>query len=141
MLEIGAAYGYSTVVLAQTAQLVVSIDPHEQMGSLLEFKRNITEYGIKDRVLMSIGDSKQVLPQLIGTNMRFNLVFIDGDHHYEAVKADIANAKHLLCPSGVIACHDYHEDTCPEVAPAIDELLPNGKLVADTLWVCRSFPS
>lgn len=38
----------------------------------------------------------------------FHLVFIDGDHHYEAVKEDTRNVfKHLLRKDGILCWHDY----------------------------------
>lgn len=36
-----------------------------------------------------------------------DLLFIDGDHHYEVVKADIANWSPKIVPGGVISFHDY----------------------------------
>jgi predicted O-methyltransferase YrrM len=39
---------------------------------------------------------------------KFNLIFIDGDHHYQAVKADTRNVfEHLLHPKGILCWHDY----------------------------------
>jgi len=36
-----------------------------------------------------------------------HFIFIDGDHRYKAVKADIANWVPKIVPGGVIAFHDY----------------------------------
>lgn len=39
---------------------------------------------------------------------KFDLIFIDGDHHYEAVARDTKNIIHHLCHPGSIVCwHDY----------------------------------
>lgn len=41
-------------------------------------------------------------------NKKFDLIFIDGDHHYESVKSDTANAFKLLKDeTSVIVWHDY----------------------------------
>jgi hypothetical protein len=36
-----------------------------------------------------------------------HLLFIDGDHHYAIVKADIVNWGSKIVPGGVISFHDY----------------------------------
>ena len=36
-----------------------------------------------------------------------DLLFIDGDHHYAVVKADISNWTPKLAPRGVVIFHDY----------------------------------
>jgi len=36
-----------------------------------------------------------------------HFVFVDGDHHYQSVKADIVNWAPKIVPGGVIAFHDY----------------------------------
>ncbi len=38
---------------------------------------------------------------------RMNFVFVDGDHSYEAVKADTRKAFEVLAPGGIIVWHDY----------------------------------
>ena len=44
---------------------------------------------------------------LAGLNQRFDLIFIDGDHHYEAVRRDTARVfEHLVGPNTAVAWHD-----------------------------------
>lgn len=61
-------------------------------------------------------------------NKKFDVVFIDGDHRYEYVKADTANVfKHLLHESSIIVWHDYAynpEKIRPEVLAAILDGIP-----------------
>jgi hypothetical protein len=41
-------------------------------------------------------------------NNKYDLVFVDGDHHYDSVKSDTANAYHLLRDeNSLIVWHDY----------------------------------
>lgn len=43
----------------------------------------------------------------------YDLIFIDADHSYEAVKRDFANYSRLLCTGGVLALHDIHSADHP----------------------------
>lgn len=43
-----------------------------------------------------------------------HLLFVDGDHRYEGVRADIAGWAPKIPPGGVVAFHDF--ETAPEVA-------------------------
>lgn len=49
------------------------------------------------------GDSAQVLPSLREV---FDLIFIDGNHTYDATKIDLANSLDLLAPGGFVALHN-----------------------------------
>ncbi len=52
----------------------------------------------------------------------FDMVFIDADHSYEGVKADILAWKTLLTPGGLLCGHDYGRP-CFGVTRAVDELI------------------
>ena len=133
VVEIGAAYGYSTVLMAEVAQSVTSIDPHAWLNSLDALRANLALYQVEDRVEVCVGRSQDVLP---GLWVRYyGLVFIDGDHAYEAVQHDRDWARKLVKPFGaVIAFHDYAEVSCPGVKQALDEwAVPT--FITDTLAV------
>lgn len=53
-----------------------------------------------------------------------DVLFIDGDHDYEAVKRDLEYAE-LVRPGGTIALHDICNDNEPGVAQAFYEFLPS----------------
>lgn len=50
----------------------------------------------------------------------WDVVYIDGDHSYESVRADIAAFAGMITPSGFLAGHDYHSGF-PGVIQAVDE--------------------
>lgn len=70
------------------------------------------------------------------------VVFIDGDHRYDAVKQDILTWKEkceILCGHDYIDEKDYISDEAshPGVRIAVDELLINVEHPADTIWLYR----
>lgn len=132
VLEVGAAYGYSTVLLAENAKHVDSVDPHETHQSLDSLRSNLREYGIARRVEVHIGFSSEVLPKLRAAT--YDLVFIDGDHTAPGVAHDLEHALRLAAPEGVLAFHDWNEETCPGVRQAL-EAWRQPDYIVDTLAV------
>lgn len=114
VLELGAWQGASTIWMAQTAEVVHSVDHHNgdaQAGegwTLPPYLRNLTRYGVRNKVVIHIGTFAQVLPYL--APFSFDLVFVDGFHTYEQVAADILLCSDTLDPDGTIAFHDYTRD-------------------------------
>lgn len=135
VLEIGTAYGYSTVALAQVAKRVTAVDPHFTHGSYEVALENLRAYGVADRVALIQTNSQHAMPALYYEGCRFDMVWIDGDHTAEGVEHDVTWAIKLLRPDGVIACHDYDEATCPGVQIALDELFGGPGDLTDTLAV------
>jgi predicted O-methyltransferase YrrM len=137
VLEIGSAYGYSTVVLAQRARSVVAVDPHGALNSLETLRANLSAYNVSDKVLVWIGRSEVAMSELHASGRRFEMVWIDGDHEAPAVEQDVTWGLKLLKLGGVLACHDYGEDTCPGVKVAIDAMLGGPGDLIDTLSIHR----
>jgi hypothetical protein len=135
VLEIGTAYGYSTVALALVAKHVTAVDPHLTHGSYGDVLVNLAAYGVTATVVRDY--SQIALPALHGAGMRYDLVWIDGDHTAEGVEHDVTWAMKLLNRGGVIACHDYDEATCPGVRMALDKLFGGPGDLTDTLAVYR----
>lgn len=139
VLEVGAAFGFSTVTLALTAQSVVSVDPHTAHDSYGTMWANLAAYRVAGRVSAYRCPSQDAGVSLRQAGTLFDVVFVDGDHRAAGVEHDVRLALDVLRPGGVLACHDYGEDCCcPEVRPTLDGLFPNGpdELVG-TLFVVR----
>jgi SAM-dependent methyltransferase len=144
VLEIGSAYGYSTVALALVAKSVTAIDPHITHNSFGTLHANLGIYGVAGKVTVVRGFSQDLLPKMVAVGdkvkkpKRFDLVWIDGDHTASTVEHDVTWALKLLKPGGVLACHDYDEVTCPGVRQALDKLFGGPGELTDTLAVYRT---
>jgi len=68
---------------------------------------------------------------------RFDFVFIDADHTYEGVKADIENWKPKVRPGGMVIGHDYNPRDFPGVVKAVNEIFPEFSLYDDRVWAAR----
>lgn len=111
VLEIGSYCGKSTVCLAQTADLVVAVDPFDgrgtptPLGTRESFERATQRYGVRDKIRVVVGTGADLTPE----DGPFDLAFIDGAHDYASVQADVGYAVARLAPGGLLAFHDYRE--------------------------------
>jgi predicted O-methyltransferase YrrM len=102
---------------------------------------------MRDKVHPLVGRSDEILPVLAPE--QFDLIFIDADHSYEGVRADIELSLPLLRPGGVLAFHDYTREERPEgegwsgdlelgITRAVHEFFDEPDEVVGTLAVIRS---
>jgi predicted O-methyltransferase YrrM len=108
--NIGCEYGRTASEFASVSPLVhvlaVDLFPldHGIVGDLLAaFKANTAAWARQIEVLQ--GNSQTVKPS--NAKRKYDLVFIDAGHHYEEIKADIANWANRVRAGGVLVFHDY----------------------------------
>lgn len=137
VIEIGAAFGFSTLVLASVAEHVWSIDPHtanvgggnftvtdprdvERLGAgtLAILQANLVTTGLTGRVTICRELSQDYLAEELPGTATF--AFIDGDHSFAACASDLRNCDRIM-ESGVICVHDYACEDCPGVRQAVDD--------------------
>ena len=124
ILEVGAQFGFSTIVLAQTAKLVVSVDWHRGddwngwRPSLQIFMDNLARYGVLDRVVAVVARSEVALPVLWAP---FDMAFIDGNHSFHRVLSDAKLSRMQMKRNAPFVFHDYLCPLTPEVKPAVDQ--------------------
>lgn len=120
VLEIGSFAGVSTEVFALHCQRVVTIDPSPDLRVRRRLHAAVAHY---PHVEIIEGLSIEKMPVL---DEKFDLVYLDGDHAYETVRAEILLAPRLFSDAGRwIGGHDYTplDDVSPGVKRAVDELL------------------
>ena len=105
ILEVGRNFGGSTVLLAAAApdRHLYSIDnrSHENKAC----RDYLTQPQNKQRVHLLVTDSRATLP-----NLSFGLLFIDGDHSFEGVRADVlAHWNSLQLDAGGVALAAFHD--------------------------------
>jgi predicted O-methyltransferase YrrM len=66
-----------------------------------------------------------------------DLVFIDGDHSYAAVRQDIQTWQPLVRSGGILCGDDYDPIKKPGVVRAVDELLPARKIIGRIWYVTK----
>ncbi len=134
ILEIGSAWGRSTVLLGYASRkLIWSIDPHtggrayieggEDQNSFDEFLENLGKHRLLDRVRILRNTTGEVVEHaLMPPAAKFSLVFIDGLHTPEGVEMDFKFSYSRLLSSGVMIFDDYHEPTVSDYAHMVDSL-------------------
>lgn len=121
IVEIGSWQGKSTVWLGKGASFinggkVFAIDPHvggpdqEKVGlsnvnTESAFRDNIERAGLESNVIAMVMSSASALE---GWSRGIGMLWIDGDHSYEAVSSDFYGWSPFVAENGIIAFHDTY---------------------------------
>jgi predicted O-methyltransferase YrrM len=111
VLELGAWKGRSTVVMAEVATFVVSVDRHqgiperEGVESLPDYLENVR--GLEN-VAIVIAQFDRIVPLF---DSFFDFCFVDGSHDEQSVYQDAMMAMEHMGGYGVIAFHDWDLDS------------------------------
>ena len=111
VLEVGFNGGHSAETMLQSSDtsFIVSVDIG--FHHYVEFGYYFLKKKYKNRIKLFIGNSKEVLPQLVESNRKFDLIFIDGGHDYDVVKSDLSNAIKLSDSNTLIIVDDVYYPT------------------------------
>jgi predicted O-methyltransferase YrrM len=109
--EIGTWRGESVANVASVAKKCVTLNlPDDIMLSMGMDKKYVElhRHFSKDLLNVSHLQGNSLSFDYASLNQKFDLIFIDGDHHYESVKSDTINAFKLLKDEhSIIVWHDY----------------------------------
>lgn len=109
-VEIGRLFGGSTMLMLAAGADVLSIDDlsAKSIKGSVEYDKVLEDWatrkGLSDRLTIVQGDSRSY----DNKDNEYDLIFIDGDHRYEGVKADF---EHWI-PSLRIGGHILFHDSC-----------------------------
>ncbi len=130
-LEIGTWRGESVANVADVAGecYTLNLSKKEMLEKGLEEKyAGLHGFFSKGKKNITHLEGNSLTFDFAGLNQKFDLVFIDGDHHFESVKKDTENVfAHLVHENSIVVWHDYAyhpEKMRPEVLAAIWEGTP-----------------
>jgi SAM-dependent methyltransferase len=156
VLEIGSWLGRSTKALAATAKQVFAVDHWRgsKNDATEEEAKFIDSWATFNGNLGPEINSRKVVPinrghEEIDPTMTYfdgvtseacpvgpvDMVFVDGEHSYEAAKRDIENGLKMLKPGGLLCGHDFNPGAHPGVVQAVKELVPDYRVEPHTsIW-------
>jgi cephalosporin hydroxylase len=114
---------------------------HDCGGKLRQvFEANLARFGIADHVVIHVGSTERIAQDMAAGSL--HLVFIDADHSYETVHADIKAWLPKVEAGGVLCGHDYNPPGQDHggVKQAVDELIGMQNVVVfpdSSLWAHR----
>jgi predicted O-methyltransferase YrrM len=134
-LEVGLGFAISTLFILEgllengSDVTHVAADPY-QLKSLPTHRttyagvglQSLEEAGVRDLVEFHAEESQIVLPRLLAEGRELDLVFLDGNHRFEAVFVDLFYSGRLLREGGAVFVDDTQ---LPGVRRAVDFYIAN----------------
>ncbi len=111
-LEIGLAYGISTLFICDAIQKLTTpgrhivLDPYQNQKWRGIGLRNIREAGFDSIVDFREEASEFLLPRLVAEGVRVDLAFIDGLHRFDQAFVEFFYVNRLLRPGGIVLFDD-----------------------------------
>lgn len=134
IVEIGTAMGRSAIAMACCGAIVTTID--SDRARIEEAIQNAALCGVWFKTI--VGDSRDAAKDW---SSPIALLFIDGWHDSENVRADYAAWAPHVIPGGAIWFHDAYGAGWPDVGALVAELVESEALVLDgyagTIAKCR----
>ncbi len=126
-LEIGMAYGLSTVAICQAhadkgSGSHISIDPYQNKTWKSIGLLNVQRAGLSERVRLLEGSSATALPQLVAEAQKIDFAFIDGSHLFDYTLLEFFYIDLLLETEGLIVFDDLW---MPSIRKTVSFVLEN----------------
>jgi len=123
IVEIGTLFGRSTSFLAVGAKRsvrVYAVDCWEgtHYHRMIQAVEYFTRLNLMKKIKIIKGYSVEVAKSFKGT---INMLYIDGDHAYESVRADYNAWYPFLVKGGIVAFHDHEHPKYPGVVKFVAE--------------------
>lgn len=109
ILEIGAAVGFSSMLMSEYADAGVTIDTIEKVpGRIQAARENYRRYGKEGQIHLIEGDAAEILQELVEQGKRYDFIFMD------AAKGQYPNFLHavltLLAENGMLVTDNVLQD-------------------------------
>jgi predicted O-methyltransferase YrrM len=127
MIEVGVYKGRSCFFLAVEAVnsgkaiQICAVDKFDHPHAMRDFDAIRTAHDLRNTVHMFVAPSVEAARHFQNGSLDF--VFLDADHTYESVKADLAAWWPKVRPGGILAGHDFASEF-PGVEQAVRERFP-----------------
>lgn len=120
ILEIGVARGSSSRALLSGLEIcgrghLISIDFPFLITNYANEIGMLVSQRLRKKWTLHIGPSQLILPKILTTDTRFQLIIHDGAHSYHVQRNDLQQSLSTLDPDGVIVCDDLNNDSFLEV--------------------------
>ena len=151
IIEIGPFTGKSTAFIARGAEpgvKIYTIDPWDMLDVPISgtgltiatdraraevlFHDNMQKCGLKDKVVAVKSFSSDAAAKWAGT-IEIGMIYIDGNHKYPGVKADIEDWLPKVAVRGVAIFDDYRSTA--GVRRAVDEFLASHGPTSNSHWI------
>lgn len=125
-VEIGCYAGGSACLMLQRPNTrVISIDlgqpiPKETVYSNV---KNLNKFNNSYNYLEGNSQTYEMVARLKELTNEVDILFIDGDHSYQAVINDFILYEGLVKSGGFIIFDDYNDEGCPGTKIAVDEII------------------
>lgn len=137
VINIGAGIGTSGLCFmeARPDLILYSIDVNDfpnPYGGLVNERTAMRDNGFleQSRFHQILGDSAQVGKDWTGGLI--DMVFVDGEHTWDQVTADVQNWLPHVKQGGIMAFHDYHSPFFPGIPDAARQFIPDAWAVGDS---------
>jgi len=133
VLEIGVAYGVSTLFICQALREMgggelIGLDPFQIEAYHDIGLRNVERAGYEDLFTFRKDFSQDVLPEYLIAGDTFDFILIDGHHTFEQVMLDFYYSEKIVKVGGHIMFHDV---VYPSVRKALTFILRNMNFETD----------
>jgi len=141
-VEVGCYAGATSSLMISKPDInVVAIDLGRPISEEIA-RENVAKFNQSGNAFWYLrGDSKsyETRKLLTAITKEIDILYIDGDHSFDAVITDFLNYATWVIPGGFVIFDDYHDDKySPEVRPAVDlivsKLLNNASTGNWEIW-------